>query len=113
MLKAKSKPATHEQAALFAALGDNTRLVLVDRLGSTEHNSIAGLSAGMKLSRQGITKHLRVLESAGIVESTRVGREIRFTLKPASFTPMQEYLKAVSCQWDDTLSRLKSYVEEN
>ena len=112
MLKAKQDSASHAPAALFAALGDSTRLALVDRLGSAKNNSISGLSAGMKLNRQGITKHLRVLESAGIVESTRVGREIHYTLKPKALTPIQEYLNLVSLQWDDTLSRLQTYVEE-
>ncbi len=108
MLKPKQSPATPPPAELFAALGDDTRLTLVERLGNGEHNSISSLSTGMKLSRQGVTKHLRVLENAGIVESTRVGREIQFTLKPASVTPLQEYLKLVSSQWDATLSRLQS-----
>ena len=112
MSKLKQSAAAFAPAELFAALGDSTRLILVDRLGSGEHSSISGLSTGMKLSRQGVTKHLRVLENVGIVESTRVGREIQFALKPNSLTPLREYLSLVSEQWDEALMRLQTYVED-
>lgn len=104
---------TERPAELFAALGDPTRLELVHRLGRAERNSISSLSAGMKLSRQGVTKHLRVLENAGIVESNRVGREIQFLLKPESLTPVQEYLQLVSSQWDAAILRLQTFVEND
>ncbi|PCI74834.1 MAG: transcriptional regulator [SAR86 cluster bacterium] len=112
MLKAKKDHPTSKEAQLFAALGDNTRLQLINRLGGGERNSISGLSAGMKLSRQGVTKHLRVLENAGVVKSTRVGRELHFSLQPEALTPLQEYLDLVSTQWDDAIERLRSLVEE-
>ncbi|MEX0963527.1 MAG: metalloregulator ArsR/SmtB family transcription factor [Pseudohongiellaceae bacterium] len=111
MLKARSPYTTSEPAELFAALGDSTRLQLLNRLGSGQHNSISSLSTGMHLSRQGITKHLRVLEQVGIVESTRVGREMQFSLRPESLNPLQEYLSRVSTQWDEALERLQSFVE--
>lgn len=117
MLKAEKQPSTASEAQLFAALGDNTRLQLVDRLGAGKekgrhkHNSISELSSGMKLSRQGVTKHLRVLESAGIVKSTRVGRELHFLLVPEALTPLQEYLELVSAHWDGAIERLRSLVE--
>ena len=113
MLKANKTSAPQAPAELFAALGDSTRLALVDRLGSGKNASISKLSAGMQLSRQGITKHLRVLENAGIVESTRVGRELQFALKPESLTPLQEYLQLVSSQWDDAIGRLQAFVEDD
>ena len=112
MSRANQHSSKHEPAELFAALGDATRLQLVRRLGSGQPNSISKLSTGMKLSRQGVTKHLHVLESAGIVESLRVGREIQFSLNPESLTPMQEYLERVSTQWDEAIVRLQSFLEE-
>jgi len=100
MLKAENQPSTANEARLFAALDDNTRLQLISRLGEGKgkHNSISGLSSGMKLSRQGVTKHLRVLENTGIVKSTRVGRELHFLLAPEALTPLQEYLELISSQ---------------
>lgn len=113
MLKAEPQVNTEHDALLFAALGDATRLQLINRLGQCKanHNSIAKLSSGMELSRQGVTKHLRVLENAGIVKSARVGRELHFLLLPQALTPLKEYLELVSTQWDDAIERLRSYVE--
>ncbi len=110
MLKAEEK---QEQAsAAFAALGDSTRLQLLTRLGSDSNNSISELSSGLQLSRQGVTKHLRVLEDAGIVVSHRVGRETQFTLVPESLAQLQTYLESVSSQWDDAIDRLQAFVEK-
>jgi DNA-binding transcriptional ArsR family regulator len=100
------------QAALFAALGDKTRLALVARLCSGQPASISQLTAGSRLTRQAITKHLRVLEHAGIVRCTRSGRESLFALNPEPMQQMQEYLDRVSRQWDQALARLKSFVEK-
>ena len=104
-----SRPA---QAALFAALGDKTRLALVQTLSSGQAASIAELSAGRRITRQAITKHLRVLQKAGFVRCARTGRESRFELDPKPFEDMQEYLSFVSRQWDRALERLKAFVED-
>ena len=96
---------------MFAALGDKTRLALVMKLSSGRPASIVELTAGSTLSRQAITKHLRVLERAGIVHSSREGRESRFALDPRPIVEARSYLESVSEQWDRALSRLKSFVE--
>jgi DNA-binding transcriptional ArsR family regulator len=106
---AKRQPA---QALLFAAMGDKTRLALVARLCSGEPASISRLTSGSRLTRQAIAKHLRVLERAGIVRSTRCGRESLYQLAPQPFEAMREYLSRISVQWDQALARLKSFVEE-
>ena len=98
-------------APVFAALGDATRLELVSRLIDGQDRSIAQLSDGLRLTRQGVTKHLRMLERAGIVRSRTVGRESRFSYVPEPITLARSYLDTVSVQWDDALSRLKSFVE--
>jgi DNA-binding transcriptional ArsR family regulator len=100
------------RALIFAALGDATRLSLVAKLSSGRPCSISQLTQGSRLTRQAITKHLRVLESAGIVRSVRKGRESRFGFDPQPIEGMKEYLDFVSQQWDQALSRLKSFVEE-
>src|ERR1700680_98189 len=98
-------------AAVFAALGDQTRLSLVTTLSGGEPRSIAQLTGGSKMTRQAITKHLRVLESAGIVHSVRAGRESLFEFDPQPMNELQEYLGRVSTQWDQVLSGLKTLVE--
>jgi DNA-binding transcriptional ArsR family regulator len=100
------------RAAVFAALGDATRLRLVARLVAASPRSIAQLAQGSDLTRQAISKHLRVLEGAGIVRSVRVGRESRFHLRPEPLNEVKVYLARVSEQWDEALTRLRALSEE-
>ena len=99
-------------ASVFAALGDETRLALVAKLSSGRPHSISELTRGSRLTRQAITKHLRVLESAGIVRGVHAGRESRFEFDPRPIEEMKDYLESVSRQWDEALGRLKAFVEE-
>ena len=98
-------------APLFAALGDETRLRLVAKLSDGEAHSISQLTRGSRLTRQAITKHLRVLESAGVVRCARAGRESRFEFNPQPIAGLREYLDLVSEQWGQALGRLKAFVE--
>jgi DNA-binding transcriptional ArsR family regulator len=98
-------------APVFAALGDETRLSLVSKLCNGPH-SISQLTENTALTRQAITKHLRVLEGAGLVQNRRRGRESIFELCPEPIDEIRDYLDRVSQQWDQALSRLKAYVED-
>ena len=98
-------------APVFAAMGDQTRLSLVAKLCSGQPRSISQLTEGSKLTRQAITKHLRVLEKAEIVHSMRAGREILFEFNPEPLGELKKYLDLVSEQWDQALAGLKSFVE--
>ncbi len=82
------------------------------KLASGRPQSIARLAEGSTLTRQAITKHLRVLESAGVARSVRIGREKLFELRPEPLKDLQSYLERVSRQWDDALARLKVFVED-
>jgi len=97
---------------VFAALGSATRLELVSRLSDGKEHSISALTEGLDVTRQAITKHLRVLQHAGIVESHRVGRENRFTIRPGPIAQAKDYLTRVSNQWDETIARLRATVEQ-
>jgi len=112
--KSPSRAARRRQvyAPLFAALGDETRLMLVRKLCSGQPHSIAQLTEGSKLTRQAITKHLHVLESVGIVLGTRRGRENLFELDPRPIQEIRGYLDLVSEQWDRALARLKAFLEQ-
>ena len=96
---------------MFAALGDETRLSVLTKLCNGVPQSISHLTAGTNLSRQAVTKHLRVLANAGVVRSVRVGRESLFELEPQPIEEVREYLDEISKQWDDALARLKAHVE--
>lgn len=99
-------------APVFAALGDETRLSLVMRLGQGEPCSISQLTQGTGLTRQAVTKHLRVLQGVGLVHGLRSGRESLFELDPKPMEEMRRYLNRVSRDWDQRLMRLKSLVED-
>ena len=98
-------------ASVFAALGDETRLSLVAKLCGGQPRSISQLTEGSKLTRQAITKHLRALERVEIVHSVRRGRVSVFEFDPKPIGELKKYLDLVSEQWDQALSRLKSFVE--
>lgn len=99
-------------AAAFAALGDETRLALLAKLSVGDKLSLSQLTEGCALTRQAITKHLRVMERAKLVRCVRQGRESLYEMDPVPMQEMQEYLGHVSRQWDNTLARLKAFVEE-
>ena len=105
------RPGSQPPWALFAALGDATRLALVAKLSSGQPRSIAQLTEGSPLTRQAITKHLRALAGAGIVRCARSGRETLYEFQPRCIVEMQNYLEQVSQQWEHALARLKEFVE--
>jgi DNA-binding transcriptional ArsR family regulator len=108
---AKQRVALKVRAAVFAALGAETRLGLIEKLSAGAPQSISRLAEGSTLTRQAITKHLRVLEDAGVVQSIRVGRESLFEFRSEPIKELQSYLERVSEQWDEALTRLKAFVE--
>ena len=112
MSRAEPTAAPTAPDVIFAALGDATRLELVSRLNHGQPRSIVQLTDGLGLTRQGVTKHLRVLEQAGIVICNRSGRESRFVLRQEPIAEVQDYLAQVSEQWDEAIARLKAFVED-
>jgi DNA-binding transcriptional ArsR family regulator len=113
MSRKTREAALKRQAEVFAALGDRIRLTLVAKLGDGEPRSIAKLTEGSDLTRQAITKHLHVLEDVGLVRQTKSGRESLFTLNPEPLDEAQEALQSMARQWDETLGRLKSFLEDD
>jgi len=109
---ARRRAEIKDRASVFAALGDATRLSLVAKLSDGPPLSISRLAQGSRLTRQAITKHLRVLEGAGVARSMRAGRENLFALRPEPLKEAQDYLERVSGQWDRVLARLKAHVEK-
>ncbi|WP_248304654.1 helix-turn-helix domain-containing protein [Breoghania sp. L-A4] len=102
-------------AALFAALGDETRLALLNRLAEGPAQSITALASEpghARLTRQAVTKHLKILERAGVVHSSRSGRETLFEYQPGRLEEARRYLARISAQWDDALTRLQRFVED-
>jgi len=108
---ANAPPELKASAPLFAALGDQTRLRLVARLADGPL-SIAKLTAGSKITRQAVTKHLRVLERVRLVHGARNGRETLWQLDLRRLEEARRYLDIISKQWDAALGRLREFVED-
>ena len=101
-----------EEAPVFAALGEPTRITLVSRLCAEGPLSISRLSEGTGVTRQAITKHLATLESAGVVRGTRAGRERIWQIETKRLEKARRCLDRISSQWDVALKRLQAFVEE-
>jgi DNA-binding transcriptional ArsR family regulator len=99
-------------APVFAALGDETRLKLVARLCREGPASITHLSRDAPVTRQAITKHLRVMQNAGLVRCSRQGRESYWELDQRRLKEVRRNLALISAQWDDALGRLRRFVED-
>lgn len=100
-------------AAVFASLGDPTRLKLVALLCTGGALSIAQLTATTDISRQGVTKHLQILAEAGVVRDVRLGRERLWQLEPERIDEARRALEAIGREWDVALGKLKAFVEES
>ncbi|WP_206240981.1 ArsR/SmtB family transcription factor [Novosphingobium terrae] len=101
-----------DAVAMFAALGEPFRWAIVARLCDEGPLSTVMLGDGWSgLSRQGLTKHLQVLEGAGLVDSMRLGRHRQWQVRADRLAMARACLDQVSRQWDLRLQRLQSYVE--
>ena len=112
MPKRKVEKSLAGAAILFAALGDPTRLTLLQRLSDEGPASISMLADTFAMTRQGVTKHLHVLADAGIIGGSRQGREQVWTLNPKRLAEGRRHLELISQEWDDALARFKAHVEE-
>lgn len=108
---AMTPPPAGNPAPLFTALGDETRLAIVARLSREGPLSISRLAEDAPVTRQAVTKHLRVLEAAGLAASRRDGRERIWRIEPGRLDEAREYLERISRQWDEALVRLRAFVE--
>ncbi|CAG2158110.1 ArsR/SmtB family transcription factor [Cupriavidus numazuensis] len=104
-------PDLRARAAVFAALGDETRLRLVVALCAGGAMSIAQLTAGSAMTRQAVTKHLQVLAEAGLAHDFKVGRERLWQFDPAQVELARRSLETISQHWDHALLKLKAAVE--
>src|SRR5262245_4587467 len=100
-------------APVFAALGDPTRLHIVARLCSSGPQSIVRLTDGAQVTRQAVTKHLHALAKAGLVRSTRDGRERIWEIQARRLADVVRYLEQISTQWDEAIGRLRAFVEDD
>ena len=98
-------------ARIFAALADPIRQDLVGNLAENSPKTATQLAEDYPITRQGILKHLHILEDAGLVAVHQKGREMRYTLTPGPLSEIDEWIKQISATWDERLQRLKALLE--
>ena len=111
MSKRRTETKLAGAALLFAALGDPTRLALLQHLSRDGPKSISVLADNFRASRQGVTKHLHVLAAARLIDGERHGREHVWAIKPDRLVEAQRHLEVIAQGWDEALARLKAHVE--
>ena len=102
---------TRIAATVLAALGDETRLAIMARLCRNGPRSIVQLTEDANVTRQAVSKHLVMLERAGLVRSARDGREKLWSVRTSRLAEAQRWLGALSHDWDRAMERLRILVE--
>ena len=97
--------------AVFAALGDPVRASLLDQLAVDGRGTATSLTEITDVTRQAVDRHLRVLAGAGLVESRREGREVIYSLKPATVARSAEWLEELGRTWERRLLDIKALAE--
>lgn len=96
--------------AVLAVLADETRWNILTAIGA-EDLSASALAERLPVSRQAIAKHLTVLADAGLVESFRIGREIRYRAIGTRLGELAGELDSIGRQWDRRLEAIKRIAE--
>jgi DNA-binding transcriptional ArsR family regulator len=96
---------------LWAALADPTRLRLLNLLLERGEATATALATELPITRQGVAKHLLVLQRADLVDAHRTGRETRFTVRDERLAQAQEQIARVAARWDERLTRIKRIAE--
>jgi DNA-binding transcriptional ArsR family regulator len=96
---------------VWTAVGDPNRRRLLDLLLDTGESTPTKLAGQLDLTRQGVSKHLAVLERAGLVNSTPQGRQMSYRIRPDEFDKATRSMAEVAAQWDRRLRRIKAIAE--
>jgi DNA-binding transcriptional ArsR family regulator len=97
--------------AVFAALADPTRRLLVERMAGASTVTASGLASELPISRQAVAKHLAALARAKLVRSARVGRETRYSLDATPLSEAARWIARVGAEWDGRLEDLERLFE--
>jgi len=101
------------EASVFDALADPMRRQLLINLAENSPKTATQLADEFPITRQGILKHLNILEDAGLVTVMQQGRDKRYTLTPEPLTELEQWIKTLNSKWDERLLRLKNFIENN
>ncbi|MCZ4121029.1 ArsR/SmtB family transcription factor [Streptomyces sp. H39-S7] len=97
--------------SVLVALADPTRRQLLQLLAAQGEATATTLAERLPVSRQAVVKHLAVLDAAGLVSGGRVGREVRYTVRPAALDATARWMAALATDWDRQLAAIKRAAE--
>jgi DNA-binding transcriptional ArsR family regulator len=103
-------PAVDEEA-LLEAVSDTSRRRVLDLLLANGEVTPTALAAELPFTRQAVAKHLAVLDRAGLVESTRHGREVLYSIRPEHLDVAVRAMAKVAARWDARLAAIKRMAE--
>lgn len=98
-------------AATFKALGDDARISLLNEIADRGPCRLGSVGKSLPFTRQGIRKHIQLLEEANLIKLEPSGREMRVNLDTDGLRACQDFLKEMEAVWAGRLSKLKAYVE--
>jgi DNA-binding transcriptional ArsR family regulator len=96
--------------AVFSALSDPTRRAVLRAVADAGQITATQLSSQFPVTRQAVTKHLAALSDAGLLRTTRHGRELFYEMTPAPLTDALDWITGVGADWDDRLKALRQYL---
>ena len=102
-----------KEAPVFIALADPIRRSLLRNLAENGPKTATRLAEDYPITRQGILKHLAILEAAGLVAVQQQGREKRYVLTPEPLDELEQWIQEIGARWDEHLLRLKAFVEND
>ncbi|MGC0420984.1 ArsR/SmtB family transcription factor [Embleya sp. AB8] len=97
--------------SVLVALADPTRRQLLDLLAAQGSATATTLAERLPVSRQAVVKHLAVLDAAGLVTGGRVGREVRYAVRPAALDATARWMAGLAAEWDRRLATIKRIAE--
>ncbi|GII59357.1 hypothetical protein Pth03_77460 [Planotetraspora thailandica] len=107
----ESRDAVEAVDSVLVALSDPTRRQLLDLLAVQGEATATTLAERLPVSRQAVVKHLAVLDTAGLVSSSRIGREVRYTVRPAALDATARWMTALAASWDRRLANIRRAAE--
>ena len=104
--------ATAELDELWSAVGDPTRRRVLDLLLERGEATATTVAGELPVTRQAVTKHLVVLDRAGLVEGRRRGREVRYAVRPERLDAAARSMAQIAAEWDARLAAIKRIAED-
>jgi DNA-binding transcriptional ArsR family regulator len=99
-------------SSIFRSLGDPTRRALFERVCSGRELHGSELREGTEISQPAISQHLKILREAGLISERKQGRRVCYSARPASLTPLIDWVQLYSTFWQERFGNLRGLLKE-